>query len=247
MKQQFGILMMSVLIIMLIACGGGGGGNMPIPPTNAATRQTSLDDTSEEFTGEKITVAVFDFENNTSGARKEELAGLQKGLTDMFITELTMIKEFTVVERTRLETVANELALPDLVGVDSETAQTVGRLLGAQVIYLGGYFEIVGQFSLSARLIRTETGEVMTSTSPRIKYDPDKILDLVGKVSKDLTKAIKQKRNVLLADIYFSRGRTVEGEEEDIDKAIELYKKALEYHPQNSNSLKAIERLQGEQ
>ena len=205
MKQQFGILMMPILITMLIACGGGSGGNMPIPPTNIATSQASLDDTSEEFTGEKITVAVFDFENNTSGARKEDLAGLQKGLTDMFITELTMIKEFTVIERTRLETVANELALPDLVGVDSETAQTVGRLLGAQVIYLGGYFEIVGQFSLSARLIRTETGEVMTSTSPRIKYDPDKILDLVGEVSKDLTKAIKQAEKDNIFHIFINK------------------------------------------
>ena len=52
-------------------------------------------------------LAVLDFENNTSGARKEDLAGLQTGLTDMCITKLLNIKAFTVIERTRLAAAAN--------------------------------------------------------------------------------------------------------------------------------------------
>jgi len=51
---------------------------------------------------EKITIAVLDFENNTSGGQKAELDPLRTGLTDMFITELMQIPIFKVIERTRL-------------------------------------------------------------------------------------------------------------------------------------------------
>ena len=79
---------------------------MTAADTLTGTSEASSTDTSGEM-GEKITVAVLDFENNTSGARKEDLAGLQTGLTDMCITKLLNIKAFTVIERTRLAAAAN--------------------------------------------------------------------------------------------------------------------------------------------
>merc|ERR1712000_491995 len=94
------------------------------------------------------------FENNTSGGQKAELDALRTGLTDMFITELMQIPIFKVIERTRLSQVANELALPDLAGVDADTAQQIGRLVGAQVLYYGSFMLVVGQFNLNARLVR---------------------------------------------------------------------------------------------
>ena len=153
----------------------------------------------------------------------------------MFITDLTRIKEFRGIERTRLTAVENELALPDLAGLDSETAQKVGRLLGAQVLYYGSYAVYVGQlFHLHGRLIRVETGEIIIAEDERGKYDPDKIFDVVAAASKKLEKAIKGVSDSLLADTYYSRGRTAEEDEDDIDKAITLYRKALGYDPRMS-------------
>ena len=195
---------------------------------------------------EKITIAVLDFENNTSGGQKAELDALRTGLTDMFITELMQIPIFKVIERTRLSQVANELALPDLAGVDADTAQQIGRLVGAQVLYYGSFMSVVGQFNLNARLVRVETGEIISATSKRMKYDPDTILDLVDKVGFDLSKTANDKQGYLLADVFYSKGVVAEEEEDDYEKALEYYQKALERDSENQAARSAVQRLSEE-
>ncbi len=49
-------------------------------------------------------------------------------------------------------------------------------------------------------------------------------------MSKDLAKAIKKERNFLMADIYYSRGRTTEEDKGNVDKAIELYEKVIKHY-----------------
>jgi curli biogenesis system outer membrane secretion channel CsgG len=158
--RQLKIAMMLTIVVILAACSGG----KVMEVKDTGTSQASPHDTSEEFTGEKITVAVLDFENNFGGPNREALEGYKFGLTDMFITEPSKIKAFTVIERTRLTEVANELALTDLAALDPDTAQQVGHLLGAQVLYYGGYTGS-NLFALSARLTRVETGEILHSTT----------------------------------------------------------------------------------
>jgi TolB-like protein len=235
MNRYTGFIMTLIFIFMLTACGGGSKTEPPVVSDD------------EVFKGERITVAVMDFDNNAGGAQKEELAGLQTGLTDMFIAELGQIPAFNVIERTRLTQLANELALPDLAGLDADTVQQIGRLLGAQVLYLGSFTTIPGRFSLSGRLVRVETGEIITATSAHVKYNPDNVLDLVDEVSKDLRRAINKRGRILLADIDYSKGKTAEEEEGDVDKALGFYRKALEYDPKHQASLKAIQRLEGEE
>lgn len=251
MIRQLEIAIMLSVIFMVAACSGGGAGKVMevrnTGDTSATTTQGASDDTDEELAGEPITVAVLDFENNTTGPKKDDFDGLKFGLTDMFITELSKIKAFTVIERTRLTEVANELALTDLAGLDTDTAQQVGRLLGAQVLYYGSFSILMDRlFYLHGRLVRVETGVIMIAEDKRDKYDPEKLFDYVVDVSKALKKAIKKEHKFLLADIYYSEGRTAEEEEDDTEKAIELYKKALEYDPKHEASMKALQRLEEE-
>ena len=98
MTRHFEITTTLAVIAMLAACGGGG---QMMVTKNTETSQASSVDTSEEFTGQKITVAVLDFESNTTGENKEDFEDLKLGLTDMFITDLTRIKEFRGIERTQ--------------------------------------------------------------------------------------------------------------------------------------------------
>jgi hypothetical protein len=46
---------------------------------------------------------------------------------------------------------------------EPETASKIGKLLGAELILTGAYFEMFGSFRIDARLIDVETGEILKS------------------------------------------------------------------------------------
>lgn len=124
----------------------------------------------------RIRLAVVDFANNSTwtywgpqlgAAAANQLAG-----------ELVRSGDFTVIERSRLETVLAEQSLGQSGAVDAATATKLGELLGVQAILTGA----VTQFSLDtksagigpasvtfteaeavldARLVDTNTGEVL--------------------------------------------------------------------------------------
>jgi len=77
---------------------------------------------------ERITVLVSYFERNSN---REDLEQYRVGLTDMFITELQAMPQLQVVERSRLDTIMDELELAELGVIDPETAQKIGRIVGA--------------------------------------------------------------------------------------------------------------------
>jgi len=103
------------------------------------------------------TVAVLYFENQGN----PELESLKVGLTQMLITDLQQTDGVTVVERTRLQEILDELELGHSGAVAPETASEVGRLLGAEWLVLGSYFELMGTLRLDARLVDVETGRIL--------------------------------------------------------------------------------------
>jgi tetratricopeptide (TPR) repeat protein len=79
-------------------------------------------------------VAVLYFVNSSAN---QELDPLQKGLTEMLITDLAQIKSLTVVERARLQQLMEEMGLGMSGLVREDTAPRVGKLLGAAQVVLG--------------------------------------------------------------------------------------------------------------
>lgn len=102
------------------------------------------------------TVGVLYFENQGN----PDLEPLKVGLTQMLITDLRGTPGVTVIERTRLQAILDELALGHEGPVDPATAARVGQLLGAEWLVLGSYFELMGTLRIDARLVRVETGEI---------------------------------------------------------------------------------------
>jgi TolB-like protein len=134
------------------------------------------------------TIAVLDFENN-SVVDKEKLDPLKKGLADMLITEMSKINGLKVVERQRIQSVAEELNLSDVALVDKDTVQKMGKLLNAKVLLLGGFSNLFGdKLRIDARIVLTETG--LTLKEEEEIGDLDEFLtmlkSLVKKVSNDL-------------------------------------------------------------
>lgn len=68
----------------------------------------------------------------------EELDVLEKGLTDLLISDLAQIEGITVVERTRMQHLINEIKLRENTSLfDPKSSPRVGKLLGADNIITG--------------------------------------------------------------------------------------------------------------
>ena len=190
---------------------------------------------------EKVTVGVLYFENNTT---IEGLEAYRAGLTDMFITELEKMPELQVVERSRLDQIMSELELTELGAIDPQTAQKIGRLMGAQALYYGSFFTMFGkEMRLDGRLVRVETGAILAAGEHTSKIDDRKLFRMVGSVSKIIAGKVKAKHKELIADGFYSKGRTAE-DENDTDSAVGYYQKALQYYDGHELSRTALERLQ---
>ena len=79
-------------------------------------------------------VAVLYFVNSSGN---QELEPLQKGLTEMLITDLSQVKALTVVERARLQQLMEEMGLGMTGLMREDTAPRMGKLLGAARWYRG--------------------------------------------------------------------------------------------------------------
>jgi len=106
----------------------------------------------------RVAILYFD---NTSGESKMEK--LKKGLADMLITDLSNVSTLRIVERDKLEELIKEQKLSNSKGFDAKTASKLGKLLGAQIILTGSFFEMFGTFRIDARFIDVETGEILKS------------------------------------------------------------------------------------
>lgn len=103
------------------------------------------------------TLAVLYFENQGN----PQLEPLKVGLAQMLITDLQGTPGVKVVERAELQAILDELELGHSGAVDPDTAAKVGKLLGAEYLLLGSYFEMMGTLRMDARLVKVETGEIL--------------------------------------------------------------------------------------
>lgn len=106
--------------------------------------------------GPTVAVLYLDY-----AGQDEELAALRKGLAQMLISDLSANEKLRLVERLQLGSVLGELALGASRSIDAKTAAKVGKLLGAQYLVMGGYFDLGGSLRVDARVVHVETGKLV--------------------------------------------------------------------------------------
>tara|TARA_B110000196_G_C21042898_1_gene613376 strand:- start:35 stop:1090 length:1056 start_codon:yes stop_codon:yes gene_type:complete len=122
---------------------------------------TVVQDINERTNDKNVKRVAILYFDNTSDEKK--LDKLQKGLAGMLISDLTNVNMLSIVERDRLEEIIKEQKLSRTKAFEPETASKIGKLLGAELILTGAYFEMFGSFRIDARLIDVETGEILKS------------------------------------------------------------------------------------
>ncbi len=89
------------------------------------------------------------------------LKPLERGVAELLITDLSRSGQLTVVERDRMQAIADEIRLSESGRVDSSTAVRAGRLIQAGTLVSGVIVQEGGdRLSLDARLVRVADGSL---------------------------------------------------------------------------------------
>ena len=172
-------------------------------------------------------IAIIYFENSGGDAALDKL---KKGLADMLITDLSNINMLSIVERSQIENILKEQKLNNSSKFDPNTASKIGKLLGAQIILTGGYFEMMGSLRLDARFIDVETGKILKADGV------DGQTSNFFKIQKQLAWKII---NTLDVKISVAEKKSMELNENSKALSFEdanLYSKALDYYDKGDNA-----------
>jgi TolB-like protein len=93
-------------------------------------------------------------------------------VAERFAIELIRLKKLKVVERHQIERVLSELKLQNTGAIDPDTAKRIGRMLGADLLVIGGMVELPGAvLELNARLADVGSGQAVSAASGRVPRD----------------------------------------------------------------------------
>lgn len=183
-----------------------------------------------------LSVAVLYF---TDMSNKPEMTPLQKGLTDLLITDLSQIESLVVVERARLQQLFEEMSLGMTGLVDEATVARMGKLLGAAQVVHGTLLPLGDQsLRVDAALSNIKTNE---STSPQrvsgalqdlLSLEKDLVFGIIDQMGIELgpeeRNAIEKRQTKdLLAFMSFCRGLDYE-DRQLWDQARQEYGNALQ-------------------
>lgn len=111
-------------------------------------------------------------------------------VTEIFISEMSGVYFYSLVERQRIEEILKEHALAMSGIIDEKTAVKIGKMLGARSVLLGRITEYrddpgwTGRafFGFSVRLVEVETGIVLWSGNHSLNSGPLSVPDTLNEL-----------------------------------------------------------------
>jgi TolB-like protein len=167
------------------------------------------------------TLAVLYFHNNS---KSPKLDPLQKGLADLLIADLSHCNNLIVVERIEIQKILDELKLNISALSNKQTCIRVGKILQAQVILLGSFYETEDILRIDARLIEVPTARIINAfkVSGKIKS--------ISRLEKDLASQIIKSLHINARP--FEKERMSQVDTESLD-ALLSYSRALDFEDRN--------------
>jgi TolB-like protein len=119
---------------------------------------------------DSVTMAVFPFLCDEKLVKKQ----IHIAVTSLLTSQLIHHDRIKLVERQRLQSILEEEKLGSTGAVESTTAAKIGRLLGVKWAVLGNVFQIGSSYQISAKLVDTESAEILSASIAEI---PVKVFD----------------------------------------------------------------------
>jgi TolB-like protein len=214
------------------------------------------------------TLAVLDFHNGAFGDPAEYEA-LSKGIADLLITGLAAHQGVRLVERDRLQALLREQELGQSARLDHATAARLGRTLGARHMIKGSFVvDRGGTMRLDAHAVNVETTAI--DHVETVTGRADDVLRLVAQLGDRLNRGLELPRlaaappadagaapppprtsstggrraGQFQAVMLYSRA-LAEEDRGNRERAVELYRKALDAFPDNEQARARLARLEG--
>ena len=134
----------------------------------------------------RASIAVLDF-TVTPLIDPTTWAPLAKGLPQMMMTELSVNPDLRLVERDRLQAALDELKLTQSALVDANTAQRVGKIIGAKYM-LYGNTTVTPDKKLRFDLHAFEVETTLHKYDERLVGKAENLLELVGQLGEQFNK-----------------------------------------------------------
>ncbi|HEX7978499.1 MAG TPA: CsgG/HfaB family protein [Gemmatimonadaceae bacterium] len=226
------------------ACMSSGSGRS----ITARTRRELTDDAKRAIRQERALGAVAGSPNTVAvlplrfSGSDSSLRPLERGFAELLTTDLSRSSKLTVVERARIQTLLDELALQQSGRTDASTNVRAGRLLRAGRVVQGSILQVGGsQLRVDAAVLDVPTTEVRGTTHGEDGLD--QLFDLEKRIALGLfdqlgvtltvaeRNAIEQRpTRSLAAFLAYSRGLTAE-DEGRFDDASRFYRDAIRIDP----------------
>ncbi len=133
-----------------------------------------------QVAGSPTTLAVLPF---TTGGTNPDLQPLQVGLADLMITDLAKVKRVTVVERDKIQALADEINLGKSGTVDQTSAVRAGKLIQAGSIVKGTLVSTGGtNLTMTSNVVSTQTSAVVGTPVT----DENKTMNELFSMEKDM-------------------------------------------------------------
>lgn len=113
-------------------------------------------------------MAVMDFDAVGETVEQKKLNDVSR---ELITSRLSRYREFTLIERAKLAEIRKELDMSKGGAIDPSTAQQIGRLFGAQAVVVGAVTEAGAQYTVNARMVSVETGEVLIADDMQVERE----------------------------------------------------------------------------
>lgn len=135
----------------------------------AAKQAVANEATLSQTPGDRRTIAVPPF--RFSGPEQETYAPLERGFAELMITDLARSSQLTVVERDRMQAIADEIRLGTSDRVDAASAVRAGKLIRAGRLVNGSMVQAGPQLTIESNVIEVNTGALAAPVSVTNQLD----------------------------------------------------------------------------
>jgi TolB-like protein len=194
-------------------------------------------------------IAVLNFGNLGGNAGFDPLA---KGLADMVITDLSQVKALTVIERSRMQALLEEMGLGQSGLVDEQTAPRLGQLLGVKKVLQGSFLDLAGgRLRLDANLADAAArasqpiGETSGELARFFRLEKNLVFKVIDELGIQLTEAEEKAiltvpTENLLAFLAYARGLEAR-DRGDFAGAQKEFQEAVKIDPKFDNAKTQLE------
>lgn len=137
-----------------------------------------------------LRVVVLPFENLT---RQDQDAWLSHSFAESLTMGLVKVKELHIIERSQIEKLLKEQQFSQSAFADPQTAPTLGKMLGANVVAVGSYQKIGEQLQANVRFVDVETGKIDSERVAQVEGAFSQIFKLQKELAQTMVKHLDVK------------------------------------------------------